>query len=419
MFGKEKGFGLFGNLATSSLLSAGKETLFTSTNIFSTSSITRLGIERGFASQGTMSLTRFVSSAFQVYGGQQFSYVISAVSSVSSSVSKAAENFFSVTSSATTSDISLFGQEHFYSSTGIVNVLFLKQPGLELGFLQFEQQRLLGFTSFSGQFAGNEYSYIITSVSNLFSSVTKGTETFYSTTNQMSISAIISSMSKELLFSNSGILSIIHGLGATGEMQLYPPGLLPPVTISLYPAIQPSGILNLQPILTVENYMPSLVSSLRAVYTFLFTLSYPAHINVVCVAPQTSTVNVDVVTIVTVPDLNYSVVLKHTLNGNQSVTEDVTVPLPLLGQAIYAYHVSTTYMYGNTLIGQSNTDGTLTMQTWYIWLWAGIITALALTVIGLVVGGYVLRKRRIRNKLKFQKTQNQVRTQQRTIQRLQ
>lgn len=125
------------------------------------------------------------------------------------------------------------------------------------------------------------------------------------------------------------------------------------------------------------------------------------------------------VTTVTVPDLNYSATFTHTLNGNQSVTEDVTVPLPFSGdQESYGYHVSTMYLYGNTLIAQSSADDVLTVQSWWAWLRVGTVAGLALTFIGICVGGYKVRERRRKNKLKQEKTKQVIRQQQRIIQNL-
>jgi hypothetical protein len=123
------------------------------------------------------------------------------------------------------------------------------------------------------------------------------------------------------------------------------------------------------------------------------------------------------VTTVTVPDLNYSATFTHTLNGNQSVTEDVTVPLPFSGdQESYGYHVSTMYLYGNTLIAQSSADDVLTVQSWWAWLWVGTVVGLALTFIGICVGAYKIRVRKRNNKLKLQKMQQVIRQQNHALQ---
>lgn len=206
---------------------------------------------------------------------------------------------------------------------------------------------------------------------------------------------------------------VSDGFSAFGTFSLYPPSL--PVTVSLYPALQPS-ILDLKPILIVESYMPTFISNVKAFYIFLFTMNYPAHIQVVCAPPATSTVDINAITVVTVPELNYTTVLRHTISGNQSITEDVTIPLPFMNQqGSYIYQVSTIYMYGDTLITQSSTEGTLTVQSWWVWMWAGLVAGLILSFIGITVGGYKLHERKQKNKLKLQKAQKTCSTAQENI----
>jgi hypothetical protein len=112
------------------------------------------------------------------------------------------------------------------------------------------------------------------------------------------------------------------------------------------------------------------------------------------VVPSTSTVDLNVVNVYTVPSLNYTKTVTHTLNGNQSVTVDVIVPVPLIGSDTYDYHVSTTYLFGNTLIAQSTMDGVLTVQWWWGWVWTGTVTFLSLVFVGICVGAYKVRERK-------------------------
>jgi hypothetical protein len=467
----EKKFSSSGTSVLSGLLSSsGVERSFRPMGIISVSSFSVKGTENAFSSPSILNIGSsllkssenfFVSRNIiqvnpTVLQGVERGFLSSGAVNIVSSMKKAVENAFNPVSTMSVNGFVVKSVEKLFVAPNSLTLTPLTFQMKELGYVKTETVLMPSLNSFAKQVTSQaqEYSFTVMEIASILSSRISALETQYAPSNVMQFpSAIavgtetgflssntlwilmsssvgsekgfsVSEILKTLGSSTSGIeigfglsdpLSLFDFQSGFGEITLSPPlsfghGRAPlgSERVSLDPSQPNGGMLGLQPITFVQAYLPMVVSDLKSLYTFLFTLSYPAHIQIVCVPPQTSTVNVEAVTVVMVPSLNYTETLTQTLNGSQPVTEDVTVPLPLLTQQTYDYHVSTTYLYGNTLIGQVSTDGTLMVQWWWVWMWAGTVATMILVFIGSCVGVYKLRERK-RKKAEMQKTIRQQR----------
>jgi len=197
-------------------------------------------------------------------------------------------------------------------------------------------------------------------------------------------------VNKELGFSISESPYILGTLGGS------------PTGVTVNPYV--SNIIRINPILDVRTYWPTILSSATTLYNFFILQLYPTHIEAECIPPQPNIANVQVVSVFTVPDLNYSVTVTSMAEGNNSALQDVTVPLNIFGQTSYAYHVATSYFVEQTLIGDQSFNGILSVQQWWLWMWIGVWAAVALTLVGMCVGGYVWREKQRKKQKERQAT---------------
>lgn len=416
---KALGFLYISSPTPSSVLGISHENVFTPTSTSITTGLFNLAHEFGNVFSSTATFTSAFPTSLKELGFQfQSSAIVTGIMNLGQEFGSL---FSSIFSSSSTSQ---FRQEFAFQFMSSANPLSIFSTSKELGFQYTSLSAINSLFSTSKETLIQSLSYLFTSSANPSSTFIMSKEfTFSFTSSPLSKSLL--SLGKELGFSFpsqsdwSSLFTSSKELGFLNKELSYIFTSQPnwnslffptreyissgwPTPITGWPVF-PSGVFNPSPVSVVESYLPTILSSVKSLYTFLFLLSYPAHIQTVCVPPATSTVNLNIVSVYTVPSLNYSETVSRMLNGSQSVTVDVIVPLPLIDPQTYDYHVSTSYLYGNTLIAQSSTDGTLLVQSWWIWMWAGIVAALALTFIGMCAGGYKLRERRRKKKLKEEK----------------
>jgi hypothetical protein len=423
----DRPYSLFGSGALSVLISKATEQSFSSKPVFQIGPLNSKTTENAFSSSALMTALASVSKALE----KAFSSLVSV--SFLGSISSGVERRFSLSNTVNLVDVSSWLKESYvgawsFSLSNTFNSFANPSNNQELSssltnafgisdsFSKSSENLWVSISTVSPRDLSilnheNVFNLNGNSVFGYWSQ--SGAERVYSVSSSVNaLPSFLSNIEKGFRFSEFS--SIFEGLSAFGEVTIYPPSVFSfPVTVGLDPT-QLGSVPNLNPLLIVETSMPPLVSSIMDFSMFLFTMNYPVHIQAVCASPATSTVDVTAITIVTIPSLNYMNVLNSTLSGSQSITEDVIVPLPLMNQGSYDYQVSTTYLFGNTLITQSSMDGTLTVQWWWIWMWAGLVAGLILSFIGITVGAYFLHKRRLEAKAKLLRAQQKIRQLQRT-----